>query len=133
MDVDFRKTNLPTSIVDQSFSDWKRLLAPDRSFPTTPRPLERPQLASQQGLCSKRRGRKPTYDRIINQFLVELFEYHGDLCDDDPVWRVQADVEKAVIQNFVDRGIKAPALSTVRRYVADFLANKKSPGLSKGR
>jgi hypothetical protein len=75
--------------------------------------------------AQKRKGRKPEFDQLIKYELAKLFEYHGDLQDDDPEWRVQADVERAVRQKLGD---KAPsAASTVRKYVSEFLAERRNP------
>jgi hypothetical protein len=67
-------------------------------------------------------GRKATHAQAINSALVELFEYHGGLMDGDTEWSTQADVEKAV---FEELGDKAPAESTVRKYVSKFIADRK--------
>jgi hypothetical protein len=46
-------------------------------------------------------------------------DHHGDLMDDDPEWSLQADVESAVRAKLGDN---APAESTVRSYVSEFIA-----------
>ena len=70
-------------------------------------------------------GRKPKFDQLINDVLVELFEWHGNLRDYDPEWRTQADVEKAVREKLSEKsGDNCPASSTIRMYVSKFLANR---------
>jgi hypothetical protein len=67
-------------------------------------------------------GRKATHAQAIDSALVELFEYHGNLQDTDPDWATQADAERAVFEKLGD---KAPAESTVRKYVSKFIANRE--------
>jgi hypothetical protein len=82
---------------------------------------------AEAGSPPKRKGgRKPKFEHLIHGALVELFDWHGDLRDDDPEWSTQADVEKAVRTKLGD---KAPsAVSTVRRYVSKFIADWKGFG-----
>jgi hypothetical protein len=66
-----------------------------------------------------RKGRKPKFRAIIRGAVFDLMEFHGDLSDDDPEWSVQADVERAVAEALGD---DAPAVSTIRKYVASSIA-----------
>ena len=78
----------------------------------------------------RKRGRKPKHAQLINSTLVGLFAHHGGLMDCDPDWSIQADVEKAVLNELGD---KAPAESTMRKYVSRFIADlEKSVGLKVG-
>jgi hypothetical protein len=82
---------------------------------------------AETGSPPKRKGgRKPKFDLLIQGALTQLFDLRGDLQDGDPEWSTQADVEKAVRAILDD---KAPsALSTVRKYVSKFIADRKRFG-----
>jgi hypothetical protein len=83
-----------------------------------------------KGSKKRNAGRKPVFDRLIHEALVGLFEWHGDLSDYDREWSVQAHVEKAVRLKLGDKGPRA--VSTVRNYVSNFIAERQKPG-PKGR
>ena len=84
-----------------------------------------------KGSKKRNAGRKPVFDRPIHEALVELFEWHGDLSDDDREWSVQADVEKAVRLKLGEKGPRA--VSTVRNYVSNFIAERQKKLGPKGR
>jgi hypothetical protein len=75
-------------------------------------------------------GRKSRFSVTIRRIVFRLMEFHGDLSDDDPEWSMQADVERAVR---VELGDHAPrAESTIRRYVAKFIAEWKELKATEG-
>jgi hypothetical protein len=91
-----------------------------------PRIVASPSAAGPRLDAKRKSGRKPRFDHLIVTALTELFEWHGDLQDDDKEWSIQADVERAVRAKLGD---KAPsAVSTVRKYVSKFIADRKKPG-----
>jgi hypothetical protein len=72
----------------------------------------------------KRQGRMPKYDRqFIREKVFELMDHHGDFLESDPEWRCQADLERAVIASFENKGLK-PAESTVRKLVTEALKER---------
>jgi hypothetical protein len=119
---------------DARFSGWRqqpeftdlRIEASDgvRFWPFPPEQKDESQGGAQTTCLTKRSaGRKPKFDQLINDALVGPFDHHGELLDDDPDWRIQADVEKAVMKKLGDKGPSAE--STVRKYVSKFIADRK--------
>lgn len=78
------------------------------------------------GVAPKKRsaGRRSKYAASIHQAVFKLMDYNGDLTDDDPEWSVQADVEKAVREQFGEKGPRA--ISTVRQHVSSAIAKWRS-------
>jgi len=63
-------------------------------------PTEAP-LAEQPGRKPNKSGRKPKYSREqIREFVFEKMNYHGPFDLSDPEWRVEADLVKALTENF---------------------------------
>jgi hypothetical protein len=59
----------------------------------------------------KRKGRRRVYDREkVARTVFEQMDYHGEFDSGDPEWRVQADLERVVIEVLGSN----PATSTVR-------------------
>jgi hypothetical protein len=68
------------------------------------------------------RGRKPSYGRAsIRKWVFDLMDHHGEFYPDDPDWKSQADLERAILDKFALSG-KAPAESTVRVLIREPLA-----------
>ncbi len=68
-------------------------------------------------------GRKPKYNWAAAKAYIETkFEYNGALSRDDPEWRCQADVEKAIKVYFCDEHGQEPATSTVRAKAKEFIS-----------
>jgi hypothetical protein len=67
-------------------------------------------------------GRKPSYDRAsIRKWVFDLMDYHGEFSLDDPQWKSQAGLERAIVEKF--SGLKQyPAESTVRDLIYEPLA-----------
>src|SRR5262249_22420861 len=67
-------------------------------------------------------GRKPSYDRAsIRKWVFDLMGHHGEFSPDDPEWKSQADLERAILDKFALSG-KTPAESTVRALIRGPLA-----------
>lgn len=70
----------------------------------------------------QRRGRKPAYPwDDCKTHMQKLFEHHGWLSLDDPVWCCQADVERAIIEFMEEKVGKAPATSLVREHAKQYI------------
>jgi hypothetical protein len=68
------------------------------------------------------RGRKPSYDRAsIRKWVFDLMDNHGELSLDDPQWKSQADLERAILEKFSGRN-QYPVESTVRDLIHEPLA-----------
>jgi hypothetical protein len=68
------------------------------------------------------RGRKPSFDRAsIRKWVFDLMDYHDEFSLDDPEWKSQADLERAILDRFARFG-KTPAESTVRALIREPLA-----------
>jgi hypothetical protein len=69
-----------------------------------------------------RRGRKPLYNRArIRELVFEKMDHHGDLSPDDPEWKSQADLERAIADELAKSGL-TPATSTLRDSIREPLA-----------
>jgi hypothetical protein len=67
----------------------------------------------------KGRGRRRRYDREqIKNFVFELMDHHGEFVAEDPEWRSQADLERAVLEKLNALGLE-PAVSTVRDLIRE--------------
>jgi hypothetical protein len=92
----------PVFFKDEEFSSWIARSVPGRDVHV--------------------RGRKPSYDRApIRKWVFELMGYHGEFSLDDPEWKSQADLERAILDRFARSG-KTPAESTVRALIREPLA-----------
>ena len=68
------------------------------------------------------RGRKPSYHRpSVRKWVFDLMEHHDEFSPDDPQWKAQADLERAILEKFALSG-KHPAESTVRALIREPLA-----------
>jgi hypothetical protein len=68
------------------------------------------------------RGRKPLYDRTsIRKWVFDLMDYYDEFSLDDPEWKSQADLERAILGKFALSG-KTPSESTVRALIRKPLA-----------
>ena len=76
----------------------------------------------------QRRGRHTQYDwGSCFAHLDKLFEHHGELSDDDPEWKVQADVERAVSAFFEEKFGQSPSESRVRDKVLEYFEGRQRP------
>lgn len=70
----------------------------------------------------RRGGPKPRYDwAAVRRHLKKLFKDNGPLSQDDPSWRSQADVERAMQEFCQHRFGREPASSTVREKARSFI------------
>ena len=68
------------------------------------------------------RGRKPSYHRpSVRKWVFDLMDHHGELSLDDPQWKSQADLERAILRKFSERN-QYPVESTVRDLIHEPLA-----------
>jgi hypothetical protein len=92
----------PVFFKDEEFNSWIARSAPGRDVHI--------------------RGRKPSYGRAsIRKWVFDLMDHHGEFYPDDPDWKSQADLERAILDKFALSG-KAPAESTVRVLIREPLA-----------
>jgi hypothetical protein len=92
----------PVFFKDEEFSSWIARSVPGRDVHV--------------------RGRKPSYDRTpIRKWVFELMDYHGEFSLDDPEWKSQADLERAMLERFAPSE-NTPAESTVRALIREPLA-----------
>jgi hypothetical protein len=81
----------------------------------------------------KRRGKPPIYDRPrIREIVFEKMEDNGEFLLADPEWRVEADLERAVLAELARDGIE-PAESTVRDLIKEPLKEWRAKKASQGR
>jgi hypothetical protein len=68
------------------------------------------------------RGRKPFYDRTsIRKWVFDLMDHRDEFSLDDPEWKSQADLERAILDK-LERSGKTPSESTVRALIREPLA-----------
>ena len=92
----------PVFFKDEEFSSWIARSVPGRDVHV--------------------RGRKPSYDRAsIRKWVFGLMDYHGEFSLDDPEWKSQADLERAILERFALSG-NTPVESTVRALIREPLA-----------
>jgi hypothetical protein len=96
----------PVFFKDEEFSSWIARSVPGRDV----------------HLWGRNRGRKPSYDRAsIRKWVFDLMDYHDEFSPDDPEWKSQADLERAILEKFSGRN-QCPAESTVRDLIREPLA-----------
>jgi hypothetical protein len=92
----------PVFFKDEEFSSWVARTVPGRDVHV--------------------RGRKPSFDRAsIRKWVFDLMDYHDEFSLDDPQWKAQADLERAILEKFSERN-QYPAESTVRYLIRKPLA-----------
>jgi hypothetical protein len=92
----------PVFFKDEQFNSWIARSVPGRDVPV--------------------RGRKPSYDRAsFRKWVFELMDHNDEFSPDDPEWKSQADLERAILDRFARSG-KTPAESTVRALIREPLA-----------
>jgi hypothetical protein len=99
---------------------------PGRDAPSAFASLRRQNLREESGALAAPavhvRGRKPSYPRAsIRKWVFELMGHHDEFSLDDPEWKSQADLERAILHKFALSG-KTPAESTVRALIREPLA-----------
>jgi hypothetical protein len=68
------------------------------------------------------RGRKPAYHRpSVRKWVFDLMDHHGEFSLDDPQWKSQADLERAILEEFLGHN-QYPVESTVRELIREPLA-----------
>jgi hypothetical protein len=106
------------SALDGGHQRWFNVRADGPSFVAWLRSLVLPMLAQE------RRGPKGIYDwAAIKAEFDRLMEYNGALSPDDPTWKVQADVERAVSDFCSNSWDRSPSESLIRQHVSEWLAN----------
>jgi hypothetical protein len=77
---------------------------------------------TQSSPTASRRGRPPKYHwDLIETKGRQLMDHHGDFDPNDPEWDAQARLEEALIKFCEDTWNDAPALSSLRSKIAEWL------------
>jgi hypothetical protein len=116
----------PVFFKDEEFNSWIARSVPGRDAPSVFTSLQRQNPREEPGALAVPavhvRGRKPSYPRAsIRKWVFELMDHHDEFSLDDPEWKAQADLERAILDKFALRG-KPPAESTVRDLIREPLA-----------
>ncbi len=94
----------PVFFNDDDFKNWLRVVSGGDDVPR------------------RSSGRKRLYDRTRIQTLVfDKMDYHGDFSPDDPEWKSQAALERAIADELARSGM-TPVESTVRALIGEPLA-----------
>jgi hypothetical protein len=113
----------PVFFKDEEFNNWIARSVPDRDVQALGEERLQGPPDHQAGHRDVHvRGRKPSYSRAsFRKWVFDLMDYHDEFSLDDPEWKSQADLERAVADKFERSGIE-PAESTVRALIREPLA-----------